>query len=129
VEQFDNYLFIVARNHIYNSLKKVHRENNLRQPLLDWFEDQYETPEQQLLSKESAGLIAAAVARLTPQQQAIWKMTREQGLSHEQVAQQLQISRNTVRNHIVNSLKTIREYLDGHATPLLLIVCLLQTLK
>jgi RNA polymerase sigma-70 factor (family 1) len=136
VEQFDNYLFIVARNHIYNVLKKENRENNLRQPLLDWFEQQrgnpeqqHQTPEQQLLLKESAELIRQAVRRLTPQQQAIWKMTRDQGLSHEQVARELNISRNTVRNHMVNSLKTIREHLNDHASPLILILCLLQTLR
>jgi RNA polymerase sigma-70 factor (family 1) len=129
IETFDNYLFIVARNHIYNAIRKWRREDTLRQPLLDWLEDRQETPEQKLLFKESAGLIAIAVARLTPQQQAIWKMTREQGMSHKQVARELNISRNTVRNHIVNSLKIIREHLDDHASPVLLIVCLLQVLR
>jgi RNA polymerase sigma-70 factor (family 1) len=129
IEQFDNYLFIVARNHIYEALKKEQRESRLRQPLLDWFEQQLATPEQQLLLKESTELIGQAIARLTPQQQAIWKMTRELGMSHEQVARELNLSRNTVRNHLVNSLKTMREWLDDHASPLVLIVCLLQTLK
>jgi RNA polymerase sigma-70 factor (family 1) len=136
IEQFDNWLFIIARNHIYETLKKEQRQNRLRQLLLDWFEhqggnaeQQYDSPEQQFLLKESTEMIQQAVARLTPQQQAIWKMTRQQGMSHEQVARELNISRNTVRNHIVNSLKTIREHLNDHASPLILIVCLLQTLK
>jgi RNA polymerase sigma-70 factor (family 1) len=129
IEDFDNYLFIIARNHIYNTLEKEQRHHRLRQPLLDWLDDQRETPEQHLLLKESTELFHQAIARLTPQQQAVWKMTRDQGLSHDQVAGELNISRNTVRNHIVNSLKSIREYLDGHASPLVLIACLLQTLK
>lgn len=129
VDQFGDYLFIVARNHIYNALKKEHKEHRLRQPVLEWFEGHRESPEQQLLFKESSQLIQQAIARLTPQQQAIYKMTREQGLSHEQVARELNISQNTVRNHIVNSLKIMREYLRDHASPLLLIISLLEILQ
>lgn len=128
VKEFSDYLFIVARNHIYNALKKEHMEHRLRQPVLDWFEGQRESPEQQLLFKESSQLIRQAIGRLTPQQQAIYKMTREQGLSHEQVARELNISTNTVRNHLVNSLKIMREYLKDHASPLLLIISLLNIL-
>lgn len=128
VEQFENYLFIVARNHIYNALKKEHLELRLRQPVLEWFEGHRESPEQQLLFKESSQLIQQAIARLTPQQQTIYKMTREQGLSHDQVASMLNISSNTVRNHIVNSLKIMREYLRDHASPIILIISLLQML-
>lgn len=128
VRDFENYLFIVARNHIYNTLKKEHLEHRLRQPILDWFEGQRESPEQQLLLKESNELIEQAINRLTPQQQTIYRMTREQGLSHEEVASILNISTNTVRNHIVNSLKTMREYLKAHASPMLLILSLLRML-
>jgi RNA polymerase sigma-19 factor, ECF subfamily len=128
VKEFGDYLFIVARNHIYNALKKEQMEHRLRQPVLDWFEGQRESPEQQLLFKESSQLIRQAIGRLTSQQQAIYKMTREQGLSHEQVAKELNISPNTVRNHVVNSLKIMREYLKDHASPLLLIISLLQIL-
>jgi RNA polymerase sigma-70 factor (ECF subfamily) len=129
IDRFDNYLFIVARNHIYNALKKETLENRYRKHILDWFEARHETPEQDLLLKESQALIRQAITRLTPQQQLIYRMTREQGLSHEQVARELNISRNTVRNHIVHSLKTIREWLNDHADPLLAILCLLETLK
>jgi RNA polymerase sigma-70 factor (ECF subfamily) len=128
IEQFENYLFIVARNHIYTALKKEHLEHRLRQPVLDWLEGQRDTPEQQLLFKESHQLVQQAISRLTPQQQLIYRMTREQGLSHDQVAARLNISANTVRNHIVNSLKIIREYLRDHASPIVLILALLQML-
>lgn len=129
VEKFEDYLFIVARNHVYDILKKQKKEDHLRASLIEWFESNRETPEQQLLLKESGQLLQQAVARLSPAQQAVYKMVREQGLSHKEVAEQLNISPNTVRNHIVNSLKIIREHLDQHASPVLLFISLLNSLR
>ncbi len=130
VEKLESYLFIIARNYIYDELKKQHREVKFRKQLLNWFEENSSrNPEQELLFNESNKLLELAIKRLTPQQQLIYKMTREQGLSHLQVAEKLNISTNTVRNHIVNSLKTIREYLNEHASPLLLLIVLFKTLS
>lgn len=129
VEKLEGYLFIVARNHIYNVLKKHQKEEQYRKYILGWFETNRENPEQELLYKESTQLLQQAIGQLSGQQQAIYKMTREQGLSYEQVAQQLHISPNTVRNHVVNSLKAIREYLKEHASPLSLLLSLLGTLR
>ncbi|MBN9384933.1 MAG: RNA polymerase sigma-70 factor [Chitinophagaceae bacterium] len=129
VEKLESYFFIVARNHIYTCLQKQRKEQAFRKDLLEWFSGNDATPEQQLLFKESTQLLAEAISRLTPQQQAIYKMTREEGLTHEQVAEQLHISPNTVRNHIVASLKIIRDYLSHHASPLALLIALLKTLE
>ena len=129
VEKLEGYLFIVARNHIFNTLKKIQREEEHKKHVLDWFENNGQDPENVLLFKESTALLQQAVEQLTSQQQAIYKMTREQGMSYEQVAIQLNISPHTVRNHIVNSLKMIREYLREHASPLTMVIALLGTLR
>ena len=129
VEKLESYLFIMARNHIYNVLKRQQREQDFRKYILDWFESGRETPELTLLFKESTQLLQQAVGQLTEQQQTIYKMTREQGLSYDQVAQQLNISPNTVKNHVANSLKIIRDYLRAHASPLTLAITFLGSLR
>lgn len=126
IERFEDYLFIMARNHIFNELKKKSRDDNFRQQVTSFFEDSINNTDLALLTKETQQQINLAVAQLTPQQQLVYRLSREQGLSHEAIAQQLDISRNTVRNHMVQSLKTIREYLKDNTSGALLVLCLLK---
>ena len=129
VENPANYFFIIARNHIYNVMKQQQREIQYRKYVIDWFEGAKESPENELLFKESAQLLQKAVGQLTSQQQSVYKLTREQGLSYQEAARALNISTSTVRNHMVNSLKIIREYLKVHASPLVMTIAILETLR
>ena len=129
VEKPDSYLFIIARNHIYNVLKQQQREEQYSKHIFDWFEGAKQNPESELLFKESAELLSKAVANLSTQQRAVYKLAREQGLSYHEVAAQLNISTNTVKNHLSIALKYIREYLRHHASPTVMLIALLETMK
>lgn len=126
VERFEDYLFIMARNHIYTELKKRSRETVFREQIKDYFETSLDNADLSLLTKEIQNTLHHAISQLTPQQQLVYKMSREQGLSHEEIATALNISRNTVRNHIVHSLKIIRSYLKENTSGWLLVICLLK---
>lgn len=126
VERFEDYLFIMARNHIYTELKKKARDDQFKQQVYQYFDSGINNAEIQLLTKETQVQINKAIAQLTPQQQLVYRMSREQGLSHEEIAEKLNISRNTVRNHIVQSLKQIREYLNDNVSGATLVLCLLK---
>ena len=125
IEHFDNYLFIVARNAIYTSLRQTGIMESLLHKLQDPATASW-TPEEELLAKESGRLIHQAVSQLSPQQQEVYRLSREGGLKYEQIAQQLGISKSTVRNHMVKALQNIREYLQANTDGLLLILCLLS---
>lgn len=45
------------------------------------------------------------INRLPKQQQQVYLLSREEGLTYKEIAERLNISQNTVRNHIVQSLK------------------------
>jgi RNA polymerase sigma-70 factor (family 1) len=120
IKSFRDYLFIVARNHIFDELRRRSREEPFAEAVLAHFSDERPTPEQELLYKESTRIIQDTIEQLPPQQLAVYRMTREQGMSHEQIATALGISKNTVRNHVAQALGTIREALDRHTGDLLL---------
>ena len=46
--------------------------------------------------------------KLTPYQKEIFLLSREEGLSNKEIAQKLNISANTVKNHLVTALKFIK---------------------
>jgi RNA polymerase sigma-70 factor (ECF subfamily) len=41
-------------------------------------------------------------------------MREIEGMSYEEIAEKLGLSKNTVRNHMSESLRTIRDYLSKH---------------
>lgn len=125
IEHFDNYLFIIARNAIYTHLKRTGIKQSILQKL-NTPGDTDRTPEEELLAKESRKLVHDAVSRLSPQQQEVYRLSREGGLKYEEIALRLGISKSTVRNHMVKALQNIREYLEANTDGLLLILCLLS---
>lgn len=126
VERFDDYLFIVARNYILNYLRNNKKNKQFTTQLFDHFGEHAITPEDEFLVKESQKLIEQAVAALPPQQQMVYELRRRQDLSLEDIASQMNISRNTARNHLNQALKQIKEYLRTHSGDALFLACLVQ---
>ncbi len=126
IENFRNYLFIVARNHIFNELKKRSTDILFTDQLLDYFNDNKETPEKKLLQKEASHLIQQAIDRLPQQQKMVYRLSREEGLSRNEIAERLDLSPNTVRNHLAKALEMIRQSLQRDASGLLLWICLAE---
>jgi len=118
-----NYIFIIARNKTLDHLRKV----SLQQKLIDqvWanISEISNDLELQLDARESKALIQQALTQLSPQKQAIFQLSRQEGLSHEEIGQQLRLSKSRVKNLLVETLKHIRHYLSQHS---LLLAALLQ---
>jgi len=126
IERFDSYLFITARNHILNTLRKKVREVQFSEEILNYY-DLRDSPESKLLAKESVRIIGEAIQHLPNQQRKVYRMSREQGMNHEEIARSLGISKNTVKVHMQKALGSIREYLEKNAGDLLFLICLLET--
>jgi RNA polymerase sigma factor (sigma-70 family) len=65
-----------------------------------------------LETKELTLIINKAVEALPDRRKEIYRLSREQGLNHQQIAEKLQLSTNTVANQIGISLKFIREFIN-----------------
>lgn len=125
VENFDAWLFIVARNTIVNILHQQASFVDVAQ-VEDTVPEDYLTPDSLLEYKQTASLIQDAIAQLPPQQSLIFRLSREQGLTHPQIARELNIAPATVKSHMVRALNTIREYVRKQGTSVLLIIWLLE---
>lgn len=125
IDRFDSYLFIVARNHIISELRK-RTDFPLSADEFDLEENNYR-PDTALMQKNLATLIARAIELLPPQQKKAWELSRDKGLSHEQIAELMQVSKEAVKKHICRALNFLRSYISAHSdiTTLLLIGCLI----
>lgn len=103
------YLHFATRNSALNYLKTkkvgfVDIEN------LQTFIDKNPNPETRLISMETLDEWEERISQLPPQRQKVFRMNKLQGLSYAEIASQLDLSENTVRNQVqmaVRSLKVI----------------------
>jgi len=115
IEYPGKYIYTIARNKTFNHLTKIARDRQLMQQLLANLSQSDNPVEEILQAQESQRLIEEAVKRLSDQRQTIFRLSREQGLNHEQIAAHLGLSKSRVKNMLVEILKHIRDYLARYS--------------
>jgi RNA polymerase sigma-70 factor (ECF subfamily) len=68
-----------------------------------------------LLEADYAQLLHRAIGQLPPQRQRIYRMSREDELSYEEIAGSLGLSRHTVKAQMVKALDYLRRYVQVRA--------------
>lgn len=114
VTKFDAYLFTMARNHIYNELRKKTLEQPFVEHLEQYFLQSFSLPDQEMSFKETNQLINKLVEQLPSQQRVIFRLSRYEGFSHNKIAEELGISALTVKSHMTKALRFIRHFLQMH---------------
>jgi RNA polymerase sigma-70 factor (ECF subfamily) len=103
-----NYLYKITVNHVYNHLK----HEAIRQKFIDnrATENQEENNEleQNLDYNDLKKTVETLIGLLPAQQQKIFKMSRWEGHSHDEIAQQLGLSVRSVENQVYRALKFIK---------------------
>lgn len=112
IEHPRNYIYTIVRNKTYNYLNQAAKNQKILAQL--WANMQIESNdiEEQTDFKDSEMLIKSGLANLSAQKQQIFKMSRVDGLSHEEIALQVGLSKSRVKNIIVDVLKYLRHYLS-----------------
>ncbi|MEO9145267.1 MAG: RNA polymerase sigma-70 factor [Ginsengibacter sp.] len=119
------YFFTAVYRRIYHHYRKVAQEKKLLEEASS-INDSVNTTEEMVLAHESSELIFEAVEKLPPQQKLVFRLSRQEGLNREEVASQLNISPNTVRNHLAEAIKFIRTFLRNSTATFLIIFWFLK---
>lgn len=112
VENHSSYFFTCVYRRIYQHYRKIAIEKKLLQGV-SYQKESANITEEMILAHESENIISRAVAKLPPQQQLVFKLSKQEGLSREDIACQLNISPNTVKNHLSTATKFIRGFLQN----------------
>ncbi len=113
LENFGSFIFKMAQNKSINAFKRMANETLFLSKIQKEVAVFERVTEENMEYKEVQHLINAVLKKLPPQQNLVFKLSREQGLKHREIAVLLKISPYTVKNHLVLALQTIREYLQN----------------
>ncbi|SHE71368.1 RNA polymerase sigma factor [Pedobacter caeni] len=121
LKSFPAWLTTVSRNQLINELQK----EIPMEPLEAFHAEEPSSAERSTGTdidfRELEQLIKKGVDSLSPRQQQIYKLSREEGLSHKQIADQLHISYDVVREHMSKALKNLRSFLEHNYHYMLLL--------
>lgn len=108
---FSNYVYTLTKNKIINLLREINQHTLLKERLMDVMMKETTDLADDYAFHELSEYLQNALSELSPRQQEIFFLSREENLSHKEIASQLGISQNTVQTHIYVTLKKIRTYL------------------
>lgn len=111
-KDFRAYFMTMVRHEIINTMRQGKRQLLIRDLPPD-IDAAGTSPQEELLhSKETVALLQSAVNTLSAKQREVFLLSRTNGLTHDQIAEQMQLSKKTVANLITLALNQIREYLS-----------------
>jgi RNA polymerase sigma-70 factor (ECF subfamily) len=113
IDNYRSYIFMMGVNLAYSHFKRAALETRVQKQLWDAIEAERTTTEEMVDFNETQSLVNQAVDRLPPAQRKIYLLSRQKGLSHEEIAQELNISKRTVSNQVTSALQFIKEYLQS----------------
>lgn len=110
-KSFSGYLFVTARNQVYDFFQQLSRDQALRSRIISFASEAYDHIEQSIFAKENADLLRKAIDTLPPQRRRAFELCKLEGLSYRQASEEMGISLSTIKDHMVNALETIRTYI------------------
>lgn len=108
VTNFPGYVYMMTRKRSISAFKS---KLAATEPPPDHLKSLQHTPDSHLEYKQLSEAIARGIEQLPTRRQQIFKMSRYDGLSYEEIAQQLGIAKSTVKDHILEALVFLRTYI------------------
>ena len=107
---FPAFIYRICRNRVFSDLKKIAVNERLTLNVIEQFRSLKESPADLAIWNQYEVLLESAIRKLPKQRQKVFKLCRQGGKTYEEVAVELCISKNTVKEHMVMAVKNIREY-------------------
>jgi RNA polymerase sigma-70 factor (family 1) len=112
VNSFPSYLFRAARNKSVDYIRRRQAEQRGLAGYRTERTDLPETPDEAFDYKACQHLMAEAIKKLPQRRRLIFLMKIERGLSHDDIARELKISKSAVKNQLYDASDFVRSHLS-----------------
>ncbi len=112
-ETFNSYIFTITRNLLLNELRSRLSNQKIRDNILKASLAEEYLPFEKLDYLELKEKIEEIIEELPSKQKEIFKLSRIEGLSHKEIAEELNISTKTVEYHITQSISVLKAKLES----------------
>jgi len=110
-----SYIFTLTHNSAISIIRKKARESEFVEYLKSLQEISEEPADKELEYIELTNKLDEILKALPPRQREVYLLHKVEGLKYGEIAERLNISVNTIENHMSRALKTIREKLGNYS--------------
>ncbi len=114
IGNIEAWLYRLTENKVIDFLRKAAADLRLRQKIWHQVEQEANEAEQYLAAKEYNEIIRKAIEQLPAQRKLIYRMNKEEGLDYQQIADELHLSRHTVKNQLFSAVQSVRRFINRH---------------
>lgn len=125
VDIFKGYLFMVTRNVVFNFIRALKMRQRV-QELDESMDVGSNELEKELLFKQYYLIAIEAIDRLPPGRRKVLKMSIDDGLTLDEIAAELNITRAGVKKQLYAATAFVRQYLQEHGEITLLLFVFLS---
>lgn len=108
-----SYLFTISKNIAMDYYRKRSSEVKYIQHITENGEKEDKDIESELTYNQMTEIIEQAIGNMPLKQRIVFKLSREDGLINQEIAEKLHLSRRTVEKHITNALKGLKKDLKA----------------
>ena len=108
-KSFNSYLFKITKNKVYNALRKKFNERIYLEYITGNHGTSGTADGHAYETEQFLETIEKLINLLPDRRKEIFRLSRDKGLTYKEIAQQLQITENTVDTQIRNALDYLRE--------------------
>ena len=115
IRDLERFLHKVAYHKAIDFLRVASRHARLQKVYIERIEMGTEKLADDLvIDDDFRQILHKAIQQLPPQRKLIYSLSKEEGLTYDQIAQALNLSRNTIKNSMMAATKSISEFLRGN---------------
>lgn len=105
------YLYTVARHAVFEELRKRIQFQTFTDYAIRSVQYHHNAVEENIYLSELEGIYKKAIKLLPAQRQKIFRLSKLEHMSHDEIAALLNISKNTVRDQLVKGNKFVKAYI------------------
>ena len=121
---FKSFLYTIARNKCFDVLEKAANNSKLKEALFYQSQKSFAATDLKVIESDFDKIKEEAYSTLPPKRREIFELSRENGMTYDEIAEKLGISTSTVKSQMNKALESMRSFLSEHRDVSFALLCL-----